>query len=175
MPANGKTWGITVSETRSHAQVLHHRNGDLSPVQANTTTAVRAGLPQASSSSAARPHDYPSVWVGSETKIMGKGTELQPRSRLPHPHRGLHHLAGMATASLPPSWTELKVLGTMGQILNSLSARQIGLDPMPRALGIWVSVRVSWFWLRWVAPGFGHAEGRRVVPGDGRFHGPAGW
>ena len=46
--------------------------------------------------------------------------------------------------------------------------------PMPRALGIWVSVRVSWFWLRWVAPDLGHAEGRRRA-GDGWIHGPAGW
>ena len=43
--------------TRSRAQVVHHRNGDLSPVQANTTRAVRDGLPQASSSGAAGPHD----------------------------------------------------------------------------------------------------------------------
>ena len=42
---------------------------------------------------------------------------------------------GDATASLPPSWTELKVLGTMAQILNSLSARQIaGLDPSPASV-----------------------------------------
>ena len=45
---------------------------------------------------------------------------------------------------------------------------------MPGGLGIWVSVPVSGVWLRWVVSGCGHAGGRRVVPGDGRFHGPAG-
>ena len=35
---------------------------------------------------------------------------------------------------------------------------------MPWALGIWVFVGGSWFWLRWVVPGWGHAESRRVVP-----------
>src|SRR5208282_4952240 len=48
-------------------------------------------------------------------------------------------------------------------------------EPMPWALGIWVSVRAFLFWLRWVVPGCGHAEGRRVVSAGGRFHGPAGW
>ena len=48
-------------------------------------------------------------------------------------------------------------------------------EAMPRGLGIWVLMRGSRFWLRWVVPGRGHADGRRVVPGDGRFHGPASW
>ena len=34
-------------------------------------------------------------------------------------------------------------------------------------------MRVSRAWLRWVVPDRGHADGRRVVPGGGRFHGPA--
>src|SRR6266571_2736759 len=46
---------------------------------------------------------------------------------------------------------------------------------MPWGLGIWVLMRGFRLWLRWVVPGRGHAGGRRVVPGDGRFHGPAGW
>ena len=46
---------------------------------------------------------------------------------------------------------------------------------MPWGLGIWVFVRGSRLWLRWVVAGRGHACGRRVVPGDGRFHGPASW
>ncbi len=48
---------------------------------------------------------------------------------------------------------------------------------MPGGLGIWWFGQVVSglaFWLRWVVPGWGHAEGLRVVPGDGRFHGPAG-
>ena len=44
---------------------------------------------------------------------------------------------------------------------------------MPWALGIWVFVRGSRFWLRWVVSVRGHAEGR-CRAGDGRFHGPAG-
>lgn len=44
---------------------------------------------------------------------------------------------------------------------------------MPWALGIWVFAGGSRFWLRWVVSVRGHTEGRRVVPGDGRFHGPA--
>ena len=45
------------------------------------------------------------------------------------------------------------------------------LYPMPWGLGIWVFVRGSRLWLRWVVAGRGYAGGRRVVPGDGRFHG----
>jgi hypothetical protein len=45
---------------------------------------------------------------------------------------------------------------------------------MPWALGIWALMRVCWVWLRWVVSDFGHADGRRVVAGEGRFHGPAG-
>jgi len=43
--------------------------------------------------------------------------------------------------------------------------RAARLYPMPWALGIWAFVGGSRFWLRWVVPGCGHAESRRVVPG----------
>src|ERR1700689_429263 len=42
---------------------------------------------------------------------------------------------------------------------------------MPRALGFWVLMRVSWVWLRWVVSDFGHADSRRVVPGGGWLQG----
>jgi hypothetical protein len=69
-------------------------------------------------------------------------------------------------------------------VLPALLARfcgGVGVGPgpgsMPWGLGIWGFGRGGagpGCWLRWVAVGLGHAGGRRVVPGGGRFHGPAG-
>ena len=47
---NSRSWGFNVSETRSPLVVLHHRNGDVSPSQANTARDGRAGIPQATRS-----------------------------------------------------------------------------------------------------------------------------
>ena len=79
--------------------MVHHRNGDLSPVKANTTRAARVGIPQANSGAAARPHDQ------SEHLTCGNDDRGQPGSSCrPGPDGGirtaaLHRLAGMVTAS----------------------------------------------------------------------------
>src|SRR6266571_845384 len=65
------------------------------------------------------------------------------------------------------------MFGRVRRIWPGRTAR--GRAAMPWGLGIWVLMRGFRLWLRWVVPGRGHAGGRRVVPGDGRFHGPAGW
>ena len=79
--------------------VVHHRNGDLSPVQANTTRAARVGIPQAISGGTARPHDQ------SEDLTCGNDDRSQPGSSCrPGPDGGirtapLRHRAGTVTAS----------------------------------------------------------------------------
>ena len=85
--------------TPSPPVVVHHRNGDLSPVQANTTRAARVGIPQAISGGAARPHDQ------SEDLTCGNDDHGQPGSSCrPGPDGGirtapLRHRAGTVTAS----------------------------------------------------------------------------
>jgi len=68
--------------------VVHHRNGDLSPVQANTTTAARVGIPQANSRGAARaawPVRAPDL---RERLPRSAGIELQAGTGRRQPHRG---------------------------------------------------------------------------------------
>ena len=90
MPVNGRSWGFNVSDP---IRVVHHRNGDLSPVQANTTRAARVGIPQANSAASPGQHDQ------SERLTCGNDDRSQPESSYrPGPDgdirtAALHHLA----------------------------------------------------------------------------------
>jgi hypothetical protein len=62
----------------------------------------------------------------------------------------------------------------VAEFLKLVEINLIGQDPMPRGLGISVSVRSSPFWLRWVVSDSGCAEGRRAVPVTAGTAGPEG-
>jgi len=93
---NGRSWGFNVSDP---IRVVHHRNGDLSPVQTNTPRDARVRIPQANSAASPGRHDQ------SERLTCGNDDRCQPESSCrPGPDGGirtaaLHHLAGMVTAS----------------------------------------------------------------------------
>jgi len=69
MPVNGRSWGFNVSETRSRARVVHHRNGDSSPVQASTAK----GRPGRHLAAEGRRQRQPAARPGCVTCGNGEG------------------------------------------------------------------------------------------------------
>ena len=138
-----------------------------------------AGLPDIDASVAhiARVYDY---WLGgkdhfaADREVGDKVLEIHPETALSvranraFLARAVRYLTAQGIRQFLDIGTGLPTVDNTHEVAQAAAPTS-----MPWALGIWVSVRVSRFWLRRVVSGCGQAESRRVVPADGRFHGPA--
>jgi hypothetical protein len=113
--------------------VVHHRNGDLSPAQANTTRAARVGIPQANSAASPGQHGQ------SKRLTCGNDDHGQPESRCKVQQRGSggcwRTLTGLADFALVESYLStaaksgISKIDALRDLFNGNAWMPPGLEP----------------------------------------------
>jgi hypothetical protein len=88
-------WGLLTGfgvrgGTRSRARMVHHRNGDPSPLQANTTMAGQAAIWQAKEKQQYRPSDRYGRLTCGKRRRRRAGMKSPARARPWQPHHGAY-------------------------------------------------------------------------------------